>query len=402
MKCYDMGSMTINSAQPNGIVIHYHEIALKGANRPMFLKRLVDNIRQGTPHLGVEDILAPRGRIIVRLKEDSDWLEILNRIRNIFGIANFSPVWRCPLDFSQLEQAILSLLEGRSFESFRISARRADKRYPMTSMELDRKLGKSVQDKKKARVDLSNPEFTIHVEITPKEALVYFDKYQGPGGLPVGTSGRVACLLSGGFDSPVASYHMMKRGCNITFIHFHSHPFLSRASLEKAEELVEKLNPHQFDSRLYAVSFGEIQRRIVLAVPSPLRVVLYRRFMLRIADEIAYRENAKALITGESLGQVASQTLENLVVIQEASRLSILRPLIGLDKQEIIQMARKIGTYEISAQPDQDCCRLFVPPHPSVRARLEDVRRAEAKLAVDDLVKLGLDSLEVRDFHFPA
>lgn len=397
-----MASMKINSAQPNGIVIHYHEIALKGANRPMFLRKLVDNIRKSTQDLGIEDILAPRGRIVVRLKKGSDWPEILNRIRNTFGIANFSPVWRCPLDFPRLESAILTLIGGRSFESFRIAARRADKRYPITSMELDRKLGKAVQDQTKARVDLTHPEFTIFVEITPKEALVYFDKQQGPGGLPVGVSGHVACLLSGGFDSPVASYLMMKRGCRITFIHFHSHPFLNKASLEKAEELVEELNPHQFDSRLYAVSFGEIQRRIVLTVPSPLRVVLYRRFMLRIAEEIAYRERARALVTGESLGQVASQTLENLVVIQEASALPILRPLIGLDKQEIIQMARHIGTYAISVQPDQDCCRLFIPPHPSIRARLEDIRRAESKLSVHDLVKLGLDSLEIKDYHFPS
>jgi len=193
----------------------------------------------------------------------------------------------------------------------------------------------------------------------------------------------------------------MKRGCTVSFVHFHGYPHLTKASLEKAEELVQHLTCYQFRSRLYSVAFGEVQRMIVLSVPPPLRVVLYRRFMLRIAEEIAYPERAGCLVTGENLGQVASQTLENLTAIQAAARLPILRPLIAFDKEEIIQRARAIGTYPISIQPDQDCCRLFVPPHPAVAANLGDVEKAEHRLDIPGLVKMGLDSVERREFSFP-
>ncbi len=384
---------------PNCVVVHYHEIALKGDNRPLFIGRLADNISTAAAGLGIEKAVMPRGRILLHLKTDASWDEIRGRLKRVFGIANFSPARRCETDLEAVEDVIADLIKGRHFESFRIAARRGDKAYPMTSMELNQRLGRFVQDRTKARVDLENPQLTVFVEILSKEILVYLEKLRGPGGLPVGMSGRVCSLLSGGIDSPVASYLMMKRGCTITFIHFHSYPYLSKASWEKAEELVEHLTQYQFSSRLYLVPFGEIQRQIVLTVSPPLRVVLYRRFMLRIAQELALKEGAKALITGESLGQVASQTLDNIATIQEATHLPILRPLIGQDKEDIIAEARAIETYPISIQPDQDCCRLFVPPHPSVRARLEEVRRAEGQLDIHGWVKMGLEAVAVRDFH---
>lgn len=384
--------------RPDAVVVHYHEIALKGDNRPLFVNRLIDNIGESCRDLGIERVDSPRGRIILRLSEDSSWDEILKRLRKVFGIANFSPAVRSASGLASLKNTVSELIAGREFSSFRISARRANKGYPLTSVELNEKLGRHVQDLTGARVDLKSPDLAVYVEVLKKETLVYIDRHRGGGGLPVGVGGTVACLLSGGIDSPVAAHMMMKRGCRVVFIHFHGHPFLTKASLEKAEDLSKHLTPYQIRSRLYAVPFGDIQREIVLTVPPPLRVVLYRRFMLRIAEELAGREGAKALVTGESLGQVASQTLDNIAAISEAANLPILRPLIGWDKQEIIESAIAIGTYPISILPDQDCCRLFIPPHPSVGARPEDVRRAEGRLDIHGLVKKGVEAVEGFNF----
>ncbi len=385
---------------PNSLVVHYHEIALKGDNRPLFVRQLIENIQQATLRLGVQKIVAPRGRIILFLEEGANWAEIVARLKSVFGIANYSPAWRRSTGYEAIEETIAALIPQKAFASFRMSARRGDKSYPIRSQELNERLGRFVEEKSGARVDLENPERTFHVEILPREALIYTEKHKGPGGLPVGVSGPVAALISGGIDSPVASYQMMKRGCTVSFIHFHSYPFVTKASWEKAEELVEHLTAYQFNSRLYAVPFGEVQRQIVTSAPPALRVVLYRRFMVRIAQTLARRERAKALLTGESVGQVASQTLENLSVIEEAAELPILRPLIGFNKDEIIAVAQEIGTYSISIQPDQDCCRLFIPPHPAVRARLEQIHQAEAKLDIDGLVKMGVEGVVIREFRF--
>jgi thiamine biosynthesis protein ThiI len=250
-------------------------------------------------------------------------------------------------------------------------------------------------------VDLTRPELTVFVEILPGEAYVYFEKVPGPGGLPVGIGGRVVVLLSGGIDSPVAAYRVMKRGCPVTFVHFHSYPFVEKTSQEKADALAAHLTQFQYASRLYVVPFGEIQREVVLSVPPPYRVVVYRRLMARIAEQVAQKEGALALATGESLGQVASQTLENLVVIEEAVRLPILRPLIGMDKEEIAAAARAIGTFETSIIPDQDCCTLFTPKHPVVRSTVEEIRRVEGRLDLSALVAGGLARAAVQEYAFP-
>jgi len=292
-------------------------------------------------------------------------------------------------------------LNGGRFQSFRIETQRGDKTFPLTSPEINRQLGAAVQEKSGARVDLDNAEFTVTVEILPHDAFFGFNKIAGAGGLPVGSSGRVAALISGGFDSPVAAYRMMQRGCRIIFVHFHSVPYQDKTSQEKVRQLVQLLTRHQFTSRLYMVPFAEIQRQIVAAVARPLRVVLYRRMMLRIAEAIARQEKAKALITGESLGQVASQTLDNMAVIQQAARLPILRPLVGMDKQEIIDQSRRIGTFEVSSVPDQDCCQLFVPKHPATKARFIDVEEDETKLDVKDLLRYGMENAIEEDFRFP-
>jgi thiamine biosynthesis protein ThiI len=263
-------------------------------------------------------------------------------------------------------------------------------------------LGAAVKEKSGARVDLTNAEFTIIVEILPHDAFFGFNKLPGAGGLPVGASGRLVSLISGGFDSPVAAYRMMQRGCRLIFVHFHGAPYQDKISQEKVRDLVRILTQHQYQSRLFLVPFGEIQGQIVAAVARPLRVVLYRRMMLRIAEAIARHEKAQALVTGESLGQVASQTLENMAVIQQAAVLPILRPLVGMDKQEIVDQARRIGTFETSSIPDQDCCQLFVPKHPATKAQLREVEEAEQTFDIKELVRLGLDGAVREDFTFPV
>lgn len=383
---------------PNSVVIHYGELMLKGGNRPLFIRRLIVNIQKATQELGLGAVNTRGGCVLLHLKEGASWEAIVNRLQRVFGIANVAPAWRCTRDFETIEKTVLGLIADQRFESFCIAAIRGDKGYPLTSMELNKRLGQIVQEKTGARVDLTHPEQTLFVEILTKEALLYLNKFRGAGGLPVGVSGKVLALLSGGIDSPVASYRMMKRGCQVSFVHFHSYPFHDKASWEKAEELVEHLTSYQYQSRLYLVPFGEIQREIVLGIPPPLRVVLYRRCMLRIAQAIALQEGAKALVTGESLGQVASQTLQNCATIQEAVSMPILRPLIGLDKEEIIAEARAIKTYDISIQPGQDCCQFFIPAHPSTAASIDAAHKAEEKFDVSKWVKMGMDGIETRMF----
>lgn len=384
------------------VLLHYGELGLKGRNRPAFIRRLAENVRRATEGTGVRKVVRLEGRLLAKLDESAAWDEVHERLSHVFGLANFALAHRTPPDLAQLKDRIAKEIEGRPFASFRISARRAFKTFPLTSADINRELGAFVQQRTGARVDLERPDLTIFVEVLPQEALFYCEKLRGPGGLPVGMSGRVACLISGGIDSPVAAYRMMKRGCEAVFVHFHSFPFLDASTREKTKELVRILTRHQFASRLYLIPFGEIQREVVVGAPAPLRVILYRRLMARIAETLAGRHGARALVTGESLGQVASQTLENLTVIEEAAGVPVLRPLIGTDKEEIVAEARAIGTYEISTIPDEDCCQLFVPRHPAVQTTLDEVRRAEAALDIPGLVARGLDGAEALDFQFPA
>ena len=385
------------------IVVHYQEIALKGKNRPWFLNRLVHNLRAALSDIDdVHSVRSLMGRIEIVLRSGTAHDEVAARVRRTFGIANFAPACRTALDLDVLASSILIDLRDRSCGSFRVSARRADKRFPLTSPQIEREIGGRIKLARGWRVDLEHPELVVHVELLSDEGFYYFGKERGPGGLPTGTAGRVVCLLSGGIDSPVASHRMMKRGCVATFVHFHSYPILSRASQEKARELVRLLTTWQQRSRLYMVPFGEIQQQVVLGVPGPMRVVIYRRLMLRIAERIARLRRAQALVTGDVVGQVASQTLENLSVVGAAATLPIFRPLIGMDKDEITTEAMRLGTYPISIIPDQDCCTLFTPRNPATRAKLADVTRAEGALSIDDFVARAVADAVIEDYEFPV
>jgi thiamine biosynthesis protein ThiI len=385
----------------DSVLIRYHEIALKKGNRAYFTEMLKRNIIASVKDLGAKEIRSLHARLLLTFRNEIAPEIIIERISSVFGIANFSLVQRTERDIEALRRQILSGLNGAHFASFRIDTQRGDKAFELNSVEINRQLGAAVQERSGARVDLTNPEFTVFVEVLPKDAFFGFNKLPGPGGLPVGASGRLVSLISGGFDSPVAAYRMMQRGCRVIFVHFHSAPYQDKTSQDKVRELVKLLTRHQFQSRLYMIPFGEIQRQIVAAVARPLRVVLYRRMMLRIAEKIARREKAKALVTGESLGQVASQTLDNMTVIQQAAIMPILRPLVGMDKQEIVDQARRIGTFDISSVPDQDCCQLFVPKHPATRARFDEVAADEAKLDVNELAGYGLENASTEEFNFP-
>ncbi len=384
------------------IVVHYNEIGLKGKNQPLFLRQLETNLRRAGAGTGLLRVEPRSGRMVLSLAPGADTDELRRRLHWVFGVANFGLAERVDQDLETLKNALGRALEGRHPASFKVATRRAYKQFPLNSEEINRELGAFVLERLATRVDLERPELTSHVEVLPRDIFFSLGREAGPGGLPVGVSGRVVALLSGGIDSPVAAFRVMKRACTVTFVHFHSVPFQDGTSRAKAEELTQLLTRYQYRSRLYLVAFGEVQRAVVVSAPDHLRVILYRRFMARIARAIAERERAKALVTGESLGQVASQTLENLAVIEEAIDLPVLRPLIGYDKEEIVQQARALGTYEISILPDQDCCSLFVPRHPATTSRLEEVRRAEAGLDVEGLVKRGMEGMEIRSFDFPA
>jgi len=385
----------------NSALIRYHEVALKRGNRPYFVELLKRNLRSSVAGLGLKEVKNLPGRLCMVFNGEADSDEIRRRLACVFGVANFSFVERTAVDLADLKSKILESLKGKEFSSFRIQTKRADKTFPLNSPDVNREVGAAVKAYSGARVDLKNAELTIGIEILSRDAFFNLDKIPGPGGLPVGASGRVISLISGGIDSPVAAYRMMQRGCRLIFVHFHSSPYLDKTSQEKVKELVKILTRHQYSSRLYLVPFGEIQRQIVTAVLRPLRVVLYRRMMMRLAEAIAFSEKAGALVTGESLAQVASQTLQNLTVIEKAATLPILRPLVGMDKQEIIDQARRNGSFEISILPDQDCCQLFVPRHPDTKASLVAVEKAESRLDLPALIQLGTENAETIDFKFP-
>jgi tRNA uracil 4-sulfurtransferase len=384
------------------VVVHYKELALKGRNRPWFVQLLVRNLKIALTGLDIVDIRSIMGRIEIELGSGASWEELRGRIRRVFGIANFSSAGRSVHDFAELAAAILKDAGSRSPASFRVSATRADKRLPFTSPQVEREVGGLIKQATGWAVDLDHPAFTIHIEMLPEGAFYFFGKEPGAGGLPTGTGGRVACLLSGGIDSPVAAYRMMRRGCSVLLIHFHAYPILSRASQEKVRQIAALLTASQLRSRLLLVPFGEVQQQVVLTIRPELRVVVYRRLMLRIAERLARNWQARALVTGEVIGQVASQTLENMTTIAAATDMEILRPLVGMDKDDISAEAERIGTFPISIIPDQDCCTLFTPRHPATRVRIDEIAEAERLLPTAEMVASSVAAAAVEDFRFPA
>ncbi|GIW40512.1 MAG: putative tRNA sulfurtransferase [Candidatus Binatia bacterium] len=382
-------------------VVHYHEVALKKGNRFRFVEQLVGNLRRALRGTGAGPVAHVDGRIVVPLPPGADEREISERIGRTYGVVHSARGLRVPPDLESIVSAARKLAVEGSFESFAVRAKRSDKRFPVPSPEICRIVGAAIRERTGARVSLGSPERVFQVEVTSKGAFVLGPKSPGPGGLPVGTGGKVLALLSGGIDSPVAAARMMQRGCRVDFVHFHAVPLQDRRAIEKTREIVELLVRSEYECRLFLVPLAALQREIVCRTPRPARVVLYRRMMLRIAEALARRHGLEALVTGESLGQVASQTLANLVTIDEVATLPVLRPLIGMDKQEITDQAKRLGTFEISVRPDQDCCQLFVPRHPSTRVSPEQARALEAALDVPGWVERTVERTEPVSFRFP-
>jgi tRNA uracil 4-sulfurtransferase len=382
-----------------------HEIVLKGRNRWRFVEQLKQNLRRTFADYHLAGIRSEGPRIIMPLPAEIKDEVAIERAQLIFGLQNFSISHAVSLDIETIKAQALTIaaraLAAIPVPTFRVSAKRAEKRFALNSMEIDRLVGAEIVTALGLKVDLNNPGLVISIEILPGTAYVSDGKIAGAGGLPVGITGHGLVLLSGGIDSPVAAYRMMRRGLRVDFVHFHSYPLVSSASREKATELAAHLTRYETHSNLMLVPFADAQREIVVRAPRPLRVVLYRRVMLRIASALARKVDAQSLVTGESLGQVASQTLENMIVIEQAAGLPLLRPLIGMDKNEIVHEARRLGTFETSILPDQDCCSLFVPAHPETHARSEQIEQAEALLDIQRMVDDAVKRTEIVRNSFP-
>jgi len=372
------------------LLIHYGEIALKGGNRQFFENKLIQNIQKALADFGQLKLRHVQGRIIVKVEDNWDLDKVKAKLLKVFGIEYFAVAWNSELDIKVIGQDLLVLLKKEKFKTFRITTRRANKTFALTSQQISEQLGELVMTKMKKKVDLHEPDINCRIDLVASYAFIYFKKIECRGGLPVGVSDKLLCLISGGIDSPVAANLMQKRGAEIVFVNFDAYPATPKENQEKVKDLVKVLAEYQFGAKLYFVPFLEIQQQALKKVPEDYRVVFYRRMMLRLAKMIASKENILALVTGESLGQVASQTVENIRAISEAIDLPILRPLIGFNKEEIINVARQIGTYELSAQPFADCCSLYVPKHPVTRADLNLILDTEKDWDFDGLLEQAI------------
>ena len=384
------------------VTIRTHEVALKGRNRSFFLKTLANNITQITKGLGVRRISVRGVFITLYLSENANTAEIKDRLFKVFGIQKFAFAYSIDVDMNKLEQAISTTIQINPSQSFAVRANRSQKDFNLTSSEINQHIGTYIQGIfPTVKVNLNNPDIVVNIDVLDREMLLYYSYYSGSGGLPTGTSGKVVCLLSGGIDSPVAAYHILRRGVQAIFVHFHSFPLTNGVSRDKALDLAECLTRYQFHSRLILVPFAAVQQQIISYVPAPLRVVAYRRFMVRIAERIATNEKALALATGESIGQVASQTLENIASIASVVSFPIFRPLIGMNKQDITDQAKAIGTYDISKDPDEDCCSLFVPKHPATKTSHTLLNKVESCLDIEAIISDAIQNIETREFTYP-
>ncbi len=382
------------------VVVKFHEPALKGKNRPMFLRRLASNLRRAIKGTGVERVWQSHLMISLALRDDADWDAIRQRVGDCMGVAKYYLAIQVPPDLHAVKEYLSSELATQQFDTFRITAHRTNKCFPVRSGDINREMGAYVEELTGAGVRLKGADLEIFIDVLNDGMLVYFDPIQGYGGMPVDTSGDTMALMSGGIDSPVAAWQMMRRGSRVKLVHFHSHPLVDSSSIEKATELSEILTRYQYDAELFLVPFAGVQQRIIVDVPPPYRVLLYRRFMVRIAEALARQQGIAALVTGESLAQVASQTLENIAIVDAAAQIPILRPLIGSNKNDIVDIARQIGTFPVSIIPDQDCCSLFVPRHPVTKGSAKIVEQLEASLPVDELVEQAVGQVETRRFAY--
>lgn len=389
------------------ILVHYHEIGLKGRNRSNFEMRLLRNIEAMLGDYPVVTIHRISGRLCVFLKEGAAYetaIECADAIIGVPGVARVSCGYKCERNMDVMgKAAIAALSEAGDFGSFKVSARRNHTDFPIDSMQMNREIGAVLYAAfPEKRVIMKDPDVTVGVEVIQNAVYVHARSVRGVGGLPVGSSGKVMCLLSSGIDSPVALWRIARRGAVCVGVHFSGRPQTSDASEYLVDDIARVLEKTGCIARVYMVPFGDYQREISVLAPPSLRIILYRRLMFKITERLARIENAGALVTGESLGQVASQTLENIRATDASVEMPVFRPLIGTDKLEIIEMAEKLGTFEISSQDAPDCCTLFMPRSPETHAKLDEVEAAEALLPLDRWIDELVEAAEVHDYACPA
>ena len=382
------------------ILCHYAEVGLKLGNRRFFENWLRQNIKAALNRAIPDKKFTVRrlyGRIMVELDDDpiKNQEEITQALSSTFGLAYFAFAKYVAQEIKGIREMALAALQDKEFDTFKIKTRRPDQQFLFTAQQVNEDVGAFILSKMDKTVQLKDPDITCYIDIVQGSVYIYTEKIPGPGGLPTGANGKVVGLLSGGIDSPVASILAMKRGAAVTFVHFHSVPLTTEESIEKVKQITTVLSHYQSRIHLYLIALTPIQKEILVKTKEKYRIILYRRFMFRIAEIIARKEKARALVTGESLGQVASQTLENIAVIETVSSMPILRPLIGLDKQEIMDLAKEYGTYDISILPDQDCCSLFLPKNPATKAKKQFIEAEEENLAMDNLVQEAIDSIDI-------
>ena len=373
------------------LLVRYGEVFLKGANRPHFLKILTDNVKRAVKPMGGH-VWMSDSRIYVSDVEDMD--ECVRRVRKVFGLYSVSPAIECEKDLDEISAHCVEMMKPYS-GTFKVFGKRSDKKFPMNSLEFAAEIGGRILDANpNLTVDIHKPQHKLHVEVRDK-CYICCEEIMAVGGLPMGTGGRAALLLSGGIDSPVAGYNLMKRGVRCCAIHFQSPPYTGELARDKVMQLAKELAEYSGGMRVYLVPFTKCQLEIHEKCPEGLGTLITRRFMMRIAQEIAKQYDAQALITGESLGQVASQTMEALCCTDAVVDMPVFRPLIGMDKTEIMEIARNIGTYETSILPYEDCCTVFTPRHPVTRPKLDTMPKAESRLDIEALVREAVENTEM-------
>lgn len=383
-------------------IVRFGETALKGKNKSYFEKKLVDRVKKILRKFSGVDVYREEGLVFVSANSENSQEELVGEISKVFGISSISPAVETNPNMEDIYETavnfMMNLIEKESVRTFKVEAKRADKNFPVKSPEIARLVGGEVlKGCKVLKVDVRNPQVCLHVDVRRDKAYIYRKKIQGYGGLPLGTNGKGMLLLSGGIDSPVAGWMMAKRGMSIEAIHFHSYPYTSRRAQEKVEELARQISIYCGDFKLHIVNLLPVQEEIIKTCPEEETTILVRRFMMKIAEKVGEQTGAKTLITGESLGQVASQTTESIVCTDQSVAMPVLRPLIAMDKVDIMDVAKKIGTYETSILPYEDCCTVFLPKHPVTRPKLESILHSEEKLNVDKLVSEAMKNVQIKN-----
>ncbi|MFI3210042.1 MAG: tRNA uracil 4-sulfurtransferase ThiI [Peptostreptococcaceae bacterium] len=388
----------------NILIAKYGEIGVKGKNKFLFENKLVKNIKNMLKPLGAFKVYKEFGRIYIDL-EDYDYEEVIEEVRKVFGVVGVCPAIRAEKDYDNLKEVALTVLEEKienGYETFKVASKRGDKSLPMTSQEMSLDIGGYLVSQVKGRigVDVRNPEVKVTCEYRQNHILVYADTVSGYGGLPIGTNGRALSLLSGGIDSPVSSFMVAKRGMDMEFVHFHSYPFTNQKSQEKVRDLAKILSKYCGRVRLHKVNIIDIQKSVAEHCRDEEMTIISRRFMMKIAEKIAEKRSCDALVTGESIGQVASQTIHGLTCTNASVNLPVFRPLIAMDKTDIIDIAQNIGTFETSILPEEDCCTVFAPAKPLTKPRLDRIEKSEENLEVEKLIQDAIDNAEFEDIEF--